>query len=60
MAIAAARHLFKKDAWAEEELVHLQALADHNIEVYQLRGHGPDPMDTEGVDTVQRGGVRWA
>jgi len=54
------RHLFQDDPRAEEELEHLQALADHNIEYYGLRGNGPDPLDSEGADTVRRGGMRWA
>jgi pyruvate ferredoxin oxidoreductase beta subunit len=54
------RHLFGKDPRAQVELEHLQALADYNIEVYGLRGEGVDSHDTEGTDTVQRGGVRWA
>ncbi len=54
------RHLFKDDPKAREELEHLQALADHNIEVYHLRAEHPDPLDSEGADTVRRGGLRWA
>jgi pyruvate ferredoxin oxidoreductase beta subunit len=54
------RHLFADNARAREELEHLQALADHNIEFYQLRGTHPDTRDTEGADTVTRGGMRWA
>jgi pyruvate ferredoxin oxidoreductase beta subunit len=54
------RHLFKDDARAKEELEHLQALADHNIEIYGLKGEEADKLDTEGADTVRRGGVRWA
>lgn len=54
------RHLFQDDSRAAEEIEHLQALADHNIEVYRLRGDGADPVDTEGADTVHRGGMRWA
>jgi len=54
------RHLFQDDLRAEEELEHLQALADHNIEYYGLLGNGPDPLDSEGADTVRRGGMRWA
>ncbi len=55
------RHLFAKgDSRAAEELEHIQALADHNIEVYGLRGEGVDRFDTEGSDTVHRGGQRWA
>ena len=54
------RHLFADDPRAREELEHLQALANHNIEVYGLRGSQPDALDTEGADTVRRGGLRWA
>ena len=54
------RHLFADDPRAREELEHLQFLADHNIETYGLLGSGEDAMDTEGVDTVRRGGMRWA
>jgi pyruvate ferredoxin oxidoreductase beta subunit len=54
------RHLFQDDQRAREELEHLQALANHNVEVYGLRGHAPDPLDTEGADTVYRGNIRWA
>jgi pyruvate ferredoxin oxidoreductase beta subunit len=53
------RHLFADDDRAREELEHLQALADRNIEMYGLRGHAPDALDSEGADTVKRGGVRW-
>jgi pyruvate ferredoxin oxidoreductase beta subunit len=54
------RHLFADGEHAREELEHLQALADHNIEHYQLRGTSPDNRDSEGADTVTRGGMRWA
>lgn len=54
------RHLFKDDSHAREELEHLQALANHNIEFYGLRGDKADALDTEGADTVRRGGLRWA
>jgi len=54
------RHLFADEYRAKEELEHLQALADHNIEIYGLLGDGADPYDTEGADTVRRGGSRWA
>lgn len=53
------RHLFADDPRAREELEHLQALADHNIEIYGLRGDRVDDLDTEGADTVVRGGMRW-
>lgn len=54
------RHLFEDDPRAREELAHLQALADHNIEIYRLRGAAPDALDSDGADTVHRGGLRWA
>ncbi len=54
------RHLFADDPRAREELAHLQALADHNIEVYGLRGDRPDTLDSEGADTVHRGGRHFA
>jgi pyruvate ferredoxin oxidoreductase beta subunit len=54
------RHLFADDPRAREELAHLQALADYNIERYGLRAAGPEAHDSEGADTVHRGGRRWA
>ncbi len=54
------KHLFADDARAREELAHLQALADHNIEVYGLQGKAPDTLDSEGADSVRRGGLRSA
>ncbi|KAF0139756.1 MAG: porBH [Rhodospirillaceae bacterium] len=51
------RHLFSTDPRAREEREHLQALADHNIEKFSLRGEGMDPLDSEGADTVRRGGL---
>ncbi|MFO8154709.1 MAG: thiamine pyrophosphate-dependent enzyme [Pseudomonadota bacterium] len=55
------RHLFNdKDPRAREELEHLQALADYNIERWGLASAGAERMDSEGADTVQRGGARWA
>ena len=53
-------HLFQNDPRAKEELEHLQALADYNIETYSLRGERPDRLDSAGADTVRRGGARWA
>jgi pyruvate ferredoxin oxidoreductase beta subunit len=53
------RHLFADEDRAREELEHLQALADRNIETYGLRGQAPDDLDSEGADTVTRGGVHW-
>lgn len=54
------RHLFADNERAREELEHLQALADHNIDIYELRGTQPDSRDSEGADTLGRGGMRWA
>jgi pyruvate ferredoxin oxidoreductase beta subunit len=53
-------HLFKDEARAREELEHLQALAERNIEHFSLNGNDSDPRDSEGADTVRRGGLRWA
>ena len=53
-------HLFRDDPRARQELEHLQALAERNIEYYGLRGSGADSRDSEGSDTVRRGGQRWA
>ncbi|MDP6788484.1 MAG: thiamine pyrophosphate-dependent enzyme [Rhodospirillales bacterium] len=51
------RHLFHDgDPRALKEREHLQALADHNIHTYSLCGGGADPRDSEGADTVRRGG----
>jgi pyruvate ferredoxin oxidoreductase beta subunit len=54
------RHLFQDDPHAREELEHLQALANHNIEIYRLRSEERGVRDSEGSDTVRRGGLRWA
>ncbi len=54
------RHLFEDRPEAREELQHLQEIANHNIEVYGLRGKQPEPRDSEGSDTVRRGGLRWS
>lgn len=54
------RHLFVDDSKAHEELDHLQALADHNIEIYGLLSDIADPLDSEGADSVKRGGNRYA
>jgi pyruvate ferredoxin oxidoreductase beta subunit len=54
------RHLFTEEFRALRELEHLQALADRNIERFALRGEGQETYDTEGADTVRRGGDRWA
>ncbi|WP_006786697.1 thiamine pyrophosphate-dependent enzyme [Thiorhodospira sibirica] len=53
-------HLFGEDHRARKELEHLQALANRNIERFALRGSTPERYDTEGADTVHRGGDRWA
>lgn len=51
------RHLFSDDPRALEEREHLQALADHNISTYGLAIDQADPLDSEGADTVRRGGL---
>jgi pyruvate ferredoxin oxidoreductase beta subunit len=53
-------HLFEDAPEAREELQHLQEIADYHIELYGLRGSGSEPMDTEGADTIRRGGLRWS
>lgn len=53
-------HLFEDAPHAREELQHLQELADYNIEIYGLRGIEPEPADSEGSDSVCRGGMRWS
>lgn len=60
------KHLFSGQAVALEELEHLQALADHNIERYGLaaasleagKSAEQSAFDSEGADTVRRGGAR--
>jgi pyruvate ferredoxin oxidoreductase beta subunit len=54
------RHLFTNDLRAKQELAHIQAIAEHNINNYDLLGEGKDAFDSEGMDTVRRGGMRWA
>jgi len=55
------RHLFNdQDARASEELEHIQALADHHIETFDLRSSEADGCDSEGASRVRRGGQRWA
>jgi pyruvate ferredoxin oxidoreductase beta subunit len=54
------RHLFGNDLRAKQELEHIQAIANHNMEIYGLRGGEVDALDSEGMDTVKRGGARWA
>jgi pyruvate ferredoxin oxidoreductase beta subunit len=53
-------HLFEDAPEAREELQHLQQIADHNIELYGLRGDQAEPLDSEGADTARRGGLRWS
>ena len=53
------RHLLVGTPEAREELEHLQALADANIERYGLLSESPGPRDSGGADTVRRGGSRW-
>ena len=53
------RHLLTDTPEAREELEHLQALADANIERYGLLSDVPAPRDSGGADTVRRGGSRW-
>ncbi len=54
------RHLFSDDLRAEQELEHIQAIADHNIEIYDLTGHGESVYDADGMSIVRRGGMRRA
>jgi pyruvate ferredoxin oxidoreductase beta subunit len=55
------RHLFTDEARAQEELEHIQAIADHNMEIYGLHGDGrQDSFDSEGMNAVRRGGMRFA
>jgi len=54
------RHLFVDDLRAQQELAHIQAIADHNIEIYDLAGTGRNAQDSEGMSLVRRGGDRWA
>jgi pyruvate ferredoxin oxidoreductase beta subunit len=49
-------HVMKDDARARKEREHIQALADHNIEIYGLLGDGPSPQDTAGAYMARRGG----
>ncbi len=50
-------HLFSGKPRAKEELEHLQALADYNIERFGLTADAGE-WDTESADTVHRGGGR--
>jgi pyruvate ferredoxin oxidoreductase beta subunit len=54
------RHLFEDVPEARAELQHLQELADYNIDLYELTGGEAEPLDSEGSDTVRRGGMRWS
>jgi len=54
------RHLFADQARANEELEHLQAIADHNISLYRLKAGTDDRYNTDSADTVRRGGGQWA
>lgn len=54
------RHLFADTPQANEERAHLQAIAEANVARWELGGGSPDPHDTEGADTVRRGGAHWA
>jgi len=51
------RHLLGDDPHAVEERAHLQALADHNIEVYGLLATHPSDHDTVGMAIARRGGL---
>ncbi len=53
-------HLFADTSEAHTELEHFQALADHNIEKFGLLGIDSQSQDSEGADTVQRGGMHYA
>jgi len=54
------RHLFEDVPEARAERQHLQELADYNIETYRLRDGEAESLDSEGSDTVRRGGMRWS
>lgn len=54
------RHLFTDKPKAREELAHLQAIAEYNIARWNLTGQSANARDTEGADTVRRGGAYWA
>ncbi len=54
------RHLFSDDARAQQELLHLQAIADHHIEIYDLTQQQASRFDTDGMNIVRRGGLRYA
>jgi pyruvate ferredoxin oxidoreductase beta subunit len=54
------RHLFAPGERGRQELAHIQALADHNIERYGLRAHRHEACNSDTADTVRRGGRRWA
>lgn len=48
------QHLFADDPKAREELEHLQALADYNIERFGLREDKPDNNDSSGLNVIHR------
>jgi len=48
-------HLLGDDPHAVEERMHLQALADYNIETYGLLAGQPSSEDTVGMAAVRRG-----
>lgn len=53
-------HLFGASWKAHEELEHLKAIADYNIRRWNLTRGSFESRDTEGADTVARGGAFWA
>ena len=53
------QHLLADTPEGREGIEHLQALADANIERYSLFSGAPESRDSEGADTVRRGGLQW-
>jgi pyruvate ferredoxin oxidoreductase beta subunit len=51
------RHLFTDDPMANQELAHLQALADYNVAHYGLLESQPEPGDSHAAAAVRRGTV---
>lgn len=51
------RHLLSDDPHAIEERAHLQALADFNIETYDLLAKRPSAADNIRMAAVRRGGI---
>ncbi|MDE2464999.1 MAG: pyruvate ferredoxin oxidoreductase, partial [Alphaproteobacteria bacterium] len=51
------RHLLSDDPHAVEECAHLQALADFNIETYDLFAKHASATDNVGMAAVHRGGI---